>query len=192
MLRIPPLDPGAMSADQKRIHDLIASGPRGRVRGPLAVWLHRPALAEPAQALGSYCRYDTSLPARLSEWAILILAHRWQSEFEWWAHKPLALKGGVSPAMVDALRDGMAIPYAQADEALVHEFLTVLHDSKRIPDDLYGRAVRVLGEAGVIDLVGIAGYYTLVSMTLNVFDVRLPEGETAELGASAGAAGQPR
>jgi 4-carboxymuconolactone decarboxylase len=189
MPRIEPLQPGQMSAEQQRIHDLIASGPRGRVRGPLAVWLHRPGLAEPAQALGRYCRYDTSLPPRLSEWAILVLAKLWQSEFEWWAHKPMALKGGVSPAMIDALRDGQPIPYANADEALVHEFLMTLHAQRRIPDALYQKAVVALGETGIIDLVGIAGYYTLVSMTLNVFDVQPPEGEPVELAARADAAG---
>jgi 4-carboxymuconolactone decarboxylase len=182
MPRIQPLEPAQMSAEQKRIHDVIASGPRGRVRGPLAVWLHRPALAEPAQALGRYCRYETSLPARLSEWAILILARHWLSEFEWWAHKPMAVKAGLSPLMIDALRDGQPIPYANADEAVVHEFLTTLHGQRHIPEALYQKAVVALGETGIIDLVGIAGYYTLVSMTLNVFEVHPPEGEPIELG----------
>lgn len=186
MPRIQPLQPGQMSPEQQRIHDLIASGPRGRVRGPLAVWLHRPALAEPAQALGRYCRYETSLPPRLSEWAILILARHWRSEFEWWAHKPMALKAGLAAAMIDALRDDRPIPYVHDDEALVHEFLTTLHARRHIPDALYERATVVLGETGIIDLVGIAGYYSLVSMTLNVFDVMPPEGEPVEMGGAAG------
>jgi 4-carboxymuconolactone decarboxylase len=170
-----------MSADQKRIYDIIASGPRGRVRGPLAVWLHRPGIAEPAQALGSYCRYGTSLSPRLSEWAICIIARHWVSAFEWWSHSQLAQKAGVSRAALDALRDGVAVPYDNPDEELVHRFLTVLHDTRRIPDALYDEAVLALGEAGVIDLTGLAGYYTLVSMTLNVFDVPLPDGETTDL-----------
>jgi 4-carboxymuconolactone decarboxylase len=179
--RVPLLEPAQMTPEQKRIHDVIASGPRGQVRGPLAVWLHRPALAEPAQALGQYCRYETSLPTRLSEWAILILARLWRSEYEWWAHKPIALKAGVGEDMIAALREGSTIPYANTDEALVHEFLTVLHEHRRIPQDLYDRIVHVLGEAGVIDLVGIAGYYTLISMTLNVFEINPPEGQPTEL-----------
>ena len=182
MPRIQPLQPGQMNADQQRIHDLIASGPRGRVRGPLAVWLHRPALAEPAQALGRYCRYETSLTPRLSEWAILILAKHWRSEFEWWAHKQMALKAGLAESMIDALRDDKPIPYVNDDEVLVHEFLTTLHAKRHIPDALYEKATVVLGEAGIIDLVGIAGYYSLVSMTLNVFDVMPPDGEPIELG----------
>ncbi|ANN71102.1 carboxymuconolactone decarboxylase family protein [Bordetella bronchialis] len=188
MARIQPLQPGQMNAEQQRIHDLIASGPRGRVRGPLAVWLHRPALAEPAQALGRYCRYETSLPPRLSEWAILVLARHWRSEFEWWAHKQLALKAGLDEAMIDALRDDKPIPYVNDDEALVHEFLTTLHAQRHIPDALYEKATMVLGEAGIIDLVGIAGYYSLVSMTLNVFEVMPPEGEPIEMGPHPGQA----
>jgi 4-carboxymuconolactone decarboxylase len=183
--RVPLLEPAQMSPEQKRIHDVIASGPRGQVRGPLAVWLHRPAMAERAQALGQYCRYETSLPTRLSEWAILVMARHWRSEYEWWAHKPLALKAGVSAPMIDALRNGEPVPYSHPDEALVHEFLTVLHETRHTPDDLYRRVVHVLGEAGVIDLVSIAGYYTLIAMTLGVFDIQPPEGTPPELGGAA-------
>ncbi|WP_231755315.1 carboxymuconolactone decarboxylase family protein [Bordetella sp. N] len=182
--RVPILEVAQMTPEQKRIHDVITSGPRGQVRGPLAVWLHRPALAEPAQALGRYCRFETSLPARLSEWAILILAHHWRSDFEWWAHKPPALKAGITVEMIEALRDGQPIPYGNPDEALIHEFLNVLHTDRAIPQDLYDRVVHVLGEAGVIDLVGIAGYYTMISMTLNVFDIRPPEDKPCELAPS--------
>jgi 4-carboxymuconolactone decarboxylase len=180
--RVPLLEPAQMSPEQKRIYDVIASGPRGQVRGPLAVWLHRHAMAEHAQALGQYCRYETSLPTRLSEWAILIMARYWRSEYEWWAHKPQALKAGISETMVNALRDGRPVLYTRADEALVHEFLTVLHETRRTPQELYERIVHVLGEAGVIDLVSIAGYYTLIAMTLGAFDIEPPDGEPTELG----------
>ena len=180
--RIPPLDPAHMSPEQKRIHDLIASGPRGQVRGSLAVWLHRPALAESAQALGRYCRYETSLPARLLEWAVLLIARYWGSEYEWWTHRPLALKAGISEAMVDAVRDGRPVNCQRPDEALVLEFLHVLHTQRHVPRELYDRLVHLLGEAGVIDLVGVAGYYTLISMTLNVFDIRPPADTVCELG----------
>src|SRR3546814_18685847 len=82
----------------------IMSGPRGRVRGPLAVWLHRPGLAEPAQALGQYCRYDSSLDPALSELAILTMAALWRAEFEWWAHYPIAIKAGISPSVAESIR----------------------------------------------------------------------------------------
>jgi 4-carboxymuconolactone decarboxylase len=175
-----------MSAEQQRIYNMIASGPRGRVRGPLAVWLHRPAMAEHAQALGQYCRYDSSLEPRLSELGILVLACQWRSDFEWWAHKPVALKAGVSEAVINALRDGTPIPFEHADEAIVHEFLTTLHAQRRIPDELYRRAEDLLGKDRIVDLVALAGYYTLISMTLNVFEIDPPEGEPREMSAIKG------
>jgi 4-carboxymuconolactone decarboxylase len=181
MTRIRELDPATMTAEQKAVHDAIASGPRGRVRGPLAVWLHRPQLADRAQALGEYCRYGTSLEKRLSELAIIIMGRTWNAEFEWWAHKPIALKEGVSEAVVEAIRTGAVPPFDKEDEALVYDFLTTLHKERGIPDALYARAVAVLGEGGVVDLVGIAGYYSLISMTIQVFGVLPPADAPLEL-----------
>jgi 4-carboxymuconolactone decarboxylase len=123
-----------MTPEQRTVHDTIVAGPRGQVRGPLAVWLHRPKLAAHAQALGQYCRYDSSLPPRLSEFAILIMAGIWNSEFEWWAHKPLALKAGVSDEVVEAIRVGKVPSFHNKDEALIHAVLQSLHESRRIPE----------------------------------------------------------
>lgn len=181
MARMQPPLVETMSAAQKRVYDMIMSGPRSRVRGPLAVWLHRPAMAEHAQALGQFCRYDSSLPPRLSELGILVLARWWGSEFEWWAHKAIALQAGLDEAVITALRDGQVIDFKHDDEALVYEFLMVLHETRKIPDEMYQRAIALLGNDGVIDLVALAGYYTLISMTLNVFEIDPPEGEPKEL-----------
>ena len=178
MPRLSPPDPGALTADQKRVHDAITSGPRGRVQGPLAIWLHRPELADKAQALGAYCRYGTSLPPRLSELAILTTAVIWRAEFEWYAHKPIALEAGVAPEVVAALLEGREPRFQHEDEAVVHAFARTLHLERRIPDGLYERAMRVLGQDAVVDLTGLLGYYTLISMTLNVFEVALPDGAT--------------
>jgi 4-carboxymuconolactone decarboxylase len=185
MKRIADLDPGHMTPAQRAVHDTIASGPRKGVRGPLAVWLHRPELARNAQALGQYCRYETSLPPRLSELAILVLAGVWRSEYEWFAHKPIALEAGVSPAVVEAIRTQAAPVFEKKDEAAVHVFLTTLHRDRKVSDTVYANAVEQLSEAGVVDLVGLAGYYTLISMTINVFQVTPPAGVPCELGASA-------
>src|SRR5690606_8382534 len=106
MTRLLPPSEEALSDEQRRVFEMIASGPRGQVRGPLAIWLHRPELAQAAQALGAYCRYGSTLEPRLSELAILTMATLWKSEFEWWAHKPIALKAGLSPDIVDALQRG--------------------------------------------------------------------------------------
>ena len=176
MKRIPDLDPAVMSVEQRTVYDAIASGPRKGVRGPLAVWLHRPELAQNAQALGRYCRYDTMLPPRLSELAILTLARIWGAEYEWYAHKPIAIEAGVSPEVAEAIRVGATPHFDNADEALVHEFIVTLHRDRKVDDALYKRAVDVLRAEGVVDLVGIAGYYTLISMTINVFQVPIPEG----------------
>lgn len=182
-MRLAPPDPAGMTPDQKRVHDIITSGPRGRVRGPLAIWLHRPELAEAAQALGAYCRYGSSLEPRLSELAILCMAVIWRSEFEWWAHKPIALKAGLSPDVVEALRQGRSPAFADAEEALVHEVVQALSVQRRLEDALYARAEAGLGRDRLVDLVGLCGYYTLISMTLNAFEVPLPEGEHPELSA---------
>jgi len=170
-----------MSSEQRRVYDIIASGPRNGVRGPLAIWLHRPVMAQHAQGLGQFCRYDTSLPSRLSELAILILACIWRSEYEWWAHKPLALAAGVSHSVVDALMINETPVFEHDDEAVVFDFLTNLHTTRKVPSDIYDRAEALLGKNGVIDLVAVAGYYTLISMSLNVFEIGVPDGAPREL-----------
>ncbi|MFC7705453.1 carboxymuconolactone decarboxylase family protein [Plastorhodobacter daqingensis] len=180
-MRLAPPDPDTLTPDQRRVHDLIASGPRGQVRGPLAIWLHRPRLAETAQALGAYCRYGTTLDPRLSELAILCMAVVWRSEFEWWAHKPIALKAGLAPDTVEALRRGETPAFSSDEEEVVHAVVTTLAAERRLPDALYSRAEAVLGTDRLVDLVGLCGYYTLISMTLNVFEVPLPEGASPEL-----------
>ena len=182
MSRLAPPDPATMTPEQRRVHEAIAAGPRGQVRGPLAVWLHRPGLADRAQTLGQYCRYDSSLPARLSELAILVTAKVWRAEFEWWAHKQHALKAGLAEAVIDAIRDGREPAFEQADESLVYRFATTLNHERAVPEALYREAVEVLGEGAVVDLTGVLGYYALISMTLKVFEVEPPADAPRELG----------
>jgi len=182
MPRLNPPDVEGMSAHQRRIYDAIASGPRGRVRGPLAVWLHRPGLAEHAQALGQYCRYDSSLSPRLSELAILTMAAWWRSSFEWWAHQPIAVKAGLDAGITEQIRLGDTPSFQQDDESVVYRFVRALLDTRQVPDELYQEAVRVLGAESVVDLVGIAGYYTLISMTINVFDIPPGDASTVQFG----------
>jgi len=181
MTRIPALLPENMTDHQRQVHDTITSGPRGAVRGPLAVWLNRPELASCAQLLGRYCRFDTSLPPHLSELAILTTARVWSSEFEWAAHKPIALEAGLSPDVIEAIRTHQDPLFEHEDEAVVHAFSKTLHTERHINSDLYSRAVDILVEASVIDLTGILGYYTLISMIINVFEVSPPEGALPEM-----------
>ena len=174
--RLPPLTPETMSAEQRRVAEAIASGPRGGVQGPLLAWLHSPELADRAQALGAFCRYGTSLPPRLSELAIITVGAYWQAGFEWHVHAPLAAAAGIEPAAVEAIRSGATPAFAQADETAVWRFAHHLVHDRRVPDDAYQAAQTALGPVAVVELVGIIGYYGLISMTINAFQLPLPDG----------------
>ena len=171
MSRLNPPATSSLSRAQKKVHDAITSGPRGSVVGPLGVWLWRPELAQNAQALGQYCRYDSSLPTRLSELAILVTGRYWGAEFEWQHHKPIALEAGIDENIVEAIRTGSTPTFAKEDEQCVYDFATSLYQTRKIPDTLYQSAIRILGQDSVVDLVGVLGYYAFISMTINVFEV---------------------
>ena len=109
------------------------------------------------------------------------MAKIWGSEFEWWAHKPLALKAGIPAEVVESIRTGQTPSFSNKDEAIIQAVLLVLHETRRIPDALYSEAAAVLGHGRLIDLVGLAGYYTLISMTINAFEIRPPEGTPPDL-----------
>lgn len=175
-MRLPELDEPTMTPEQRAIHHAIRSGPRGDVPGPLKVWLHSPALAERAQALGAFCRYQSSLPPRLSELAILVTGAVWRAGYEWASHEGHALKAGLSPALVDALRRGERPEGMTAEEAAVHDFAAELHRDRTVSPGTYARAEAALGRLALVDLVGICGYYTLICMTINAFEVPLPPG----------------
>ncbi|ANT61623.1 4-carboxymuconolactone decarboxylase [Salipiger sp. CCB-MM3] len=179
--RLAAPDPETYTNRQREIHEAIASGPRGGVRGPLAVWLHRPELAAKAQELGRYCRYDSALEPRLSELAILTMARHWSAEYEWFAHKPPALKAGLSPDLVEALRTGAEPPYADDEERVTHLVALSVLTTNNVPDALYAEAEAVLGTQRLVDLVGVIGYYTLISATLNVFRISPPQDAPKEL-----------
>jgi 4-carboxymuconolactone decarboxylase len=174
--RYPELRPEQMTEAQKRVYNSIAGGPRGGVRGPFNALLRSPELADRVQKVGEYLRFNSALPPRLNELAILINARFWGSKYEWYAHRPLAEKGGLAPAIADDIARSARPTSMQADETIVYEFCTALHTTHGVDDGLFKRAVDALGEGGVIDLIGVSGYYTLVSMVLNVADVPLPAG----------------
>jgi 4-carboxymuconolactone decarboxylase len=170
--RLPRFDAAHASPEQKAVLDEILSGPRGNLNGPFLGWIHSPELAQHAQRLGAFCRYKTGLPLRLSELAILVTAARWQAQAEWFIHYPIALDAGVRAEDAEAIRLGHAPDFADADDALIYAFATQLYDAKRVSDATYARTVERFGHAVTINLVGLLGYYALVAMTLNVFDMR--------------------
>jgi 4-carboxymuconolactone decarboxylase len=175
MPRLPDIDVADLDEQQKRVHDAIAKGPRGKVEGPLRVWLNSPAFAERAQALGAFCRFGTSLPPRLSELAILVTGAYWRAGFEWFAHAPIALEAGLDPAAVEAIRTGAEPALGKADERAVYAFSRELLMERRVSQATYELAERALGRTSLVDLVGILGYYGLISMTINAFEVPIPE-----------------
>jgi 4-carboxymuconolactone decarboxylase len=174
--RMPHIDPSKLTPAQQKVYDAIASGPRGAVRGPLAVWLTSPELADKAQNLGAFCRFGTSLHPRLSELAILVTGAHWQAGYEWFAHAPIGIAAGLSPVAVEAIRRGETPTGLAADEQLVYAFAREMWRNRRVSDATYQATKTALGEQAVVELVGVLGYYTLISMTIVTFDVPLPDG----------------
>jgi 4-carboxymuconolactone decarboxylase len=172
--RMPEIPLDKMSPAQRSIADAIMSGPRGGLSGPFNAWLRSPELADRLQKVGEYVRFKTSLDKRINEMAILMTAQAWGSQYEWYAHAPLALKAGLDPAVIAALGQGRKPDNMKDDEAIVWEFTTQLRRDHNVDDATYARALEKFGEAGIIDLIGVNGYYDVVSMTLNVAHVKPP------------------
>ena len=175
--RLAVIDEAHMNDAQRTLLEAIRSGPRGKSvtpRGPFAVWLHAPQFGHLAQALGGHCRYQTALPPRLSEFAILCTARLWKAQYEWFAHAPMAEKAGVKPKTIQALRAGREPTSAPKDERAIHAFIRELYKTNRVSDRTYKRVHAFLGDAAMVELVGVLGYYVMISMTLNVFRMMPP------------------
>lgn len=164
-------DPARMSAAQRAAYDAIAAGPRGKVEGPLAVWLHSAELAHRAQALGEYCRFGSSLPPRLSELAILVMGAYWQAGFEWQVHAPIAEAAGIAPDIIAAIKRRERPVFAEADAQAVHDLSRELLETRDVAQSTYVLARAALGDRGLVDLVGVLGYYGMISMTIKLFHV---------------------
>jgi 4-carboxymuconolactone decarboxylase len=178
--RLPDIPAEKLTPSQRALIDSIRSGPRGaatQIRGPFAVFLHSPDYGQLAQALGGFCRHQTRVPARLSEYAILLTARLWRAQYEWVAHVGHAERAGVTPQTIGALRAGRVPASATKDELAVHAFVVELYRKKRVADKTYARLHAILGDAGMVELVGILGYYVLIAMSLNVFRMPVPEGQ---------------
>jgi 4-carboxymuconolactone decarboxylase len=148
----------------------------GGLVGPFNAWVHAPVAGDRLSRLGATLRFETSVERRLLELAIIVVAAHWRAEFEWWAHARMAREHGVADEIVDAIRNGRTPAFAAEDEALVHELARQLVAGGRVDDPTYAGAVELLGHRGVVELVSLCGYYTLVSFTLNAFTVPLPPG----------------
>jgi 4-carboxymuconolactone decarboxylase len=176
MPRITFPSPDRMSPEQRRVHDQIVSGRRGRIVGPLRAALHNPDLAERWSALGELLRYSTQLSPRQSELAILVTGRSCQSPFEWHAHRVEAEKAGVEPQVIEALLAQRWPEGLSADDAAVLRFADELNRFRSVSDATYAEALARFGERAVVELTALVGYYTMVAMTLNAHEIPLPEG----------------
>ena len=172
---MPAIAPEHWSDAQRRAAAEISSGPRGGVVGPFIAALRSPECMRRLQHFGAYLRYESAIEPRLREMVILLTARRYRQDFEWVTHEGPARAAGVPPATIDAIRTGTAPASLAADEATIVECCAVLFDDGRLPDALYARAVEVLGEPGVIDVVCAVGYYTTLALIMNVTRTALPD-----------------
>ena len=170
-----------MTSEQREAHDEVVAGVRGRMPAPMRAWIHSPQMAAHAQKLGAHLRYGTSLPPTLSELAILVTARHWSSHYEWFAHKRDGLKAGLDPAIISAIATRGEPVFSDPAQSIVYQYSKALHEKRTITKIQHDAAVAILGERGVVELVAILGYYSLVSMTLNAFEIGLPENEQIEL-----------
>ena len=177
--RMPPLSAAQMTEAQRAAAAEISAGRRGGVVGPFAAALRSPECMRRLQHLGAYLRYDSAIDPRLREVVILLTARRWKQDYEWRTHEPLARAAGVAPATIDAIAAGALPPRLDPAEAIVFELCAALFADGRVSDALYGRAIDVLGEPGLIDLVSAVGYYSTLALIMNVTRTALPEGMEA-------------
>jgi len=166
--RMPPIPRERMTEAQRAAADELIAGPRKGVKGPFVPLLRSPELMARLQKVGEYLRFGSALPPRLSEFATLLVARQWAQAFEWGVHVPLAIAAGTDPQTIDALREGRRPGTMSAEEALVFDLVAELDAERGVSDARYAAAVAALGEQGVLDLLGLVGYFTTISMVLNV------------------------
>jgi 4-carboxymuconolactone decarboxylase len=179
--RFAPLTYKEMTPAQKTMFEHLLAGERRGAGGPFNVLLRSPEMGNLAQQFGASMRFHSSIPTKLNELAIIITARHWTSHYEWYAHRRAAQTAGLSPAIIDAVAAGKRPMAMQADEEAVYNFCTELLNTKQVSDKTFQAAKEKFGERGVVDLIGVTGYYGLVSMLLNTDRHPLPEGVQPEL-----------
>jgi 4-carboxymuconolactone decarboxylase len=177
--RLPALNEDELDGAQRALLDALRAGPRGdrvKLGGPFGVYMHAPEYGGLTQQLGAFLRFKTSLPPRVSEFAILCTARMWRAQYEWHAHAPLAEKAGVKPETIADIRAGRAPKKAAKDERAIFDLVQEFYRKRRVGNRNFKRVQGFLGDKATIELVAILGYYVGVSMILNVFNVPLPDG----------------
>lgn len=176
MTRLAELAPDRMTAEQKRIHDEIAAARGGHARGPFAIWLRRPDLADAANRLGNVLRRKSRFESRLFELMVLVVMRHWSAQYAWHVHEAAARNAGLDSAIIDAIRARRRPDFKREDERLIYDTITELNESRALSPAAYERALAALGQDLLIELVAGAGFYTMVAMTLVGFDVPAVDG----------------
>ena len=178
--RMAPIPAAKMTEAQKKAAEEFTAA-RGTLSGPWAVLLRSPELVNRTRPLSDYLRFNSVLPARLSEFVILVTAREWAQKYEWNAHYPLALKGGLNPEIAKAVSEGRRPDHMAEDEEIAYDMCTELDSNHGVSDATYARALSKFGEQGIVDIVSLHGYYTLIAMVLNTARTPLPAGATSGL-----------
>jgi len=179
--RMPPIPADKLTDAQKKAIEEFKAARSVDISGPFVPLLRSPEVMTRARAMGDYLRFRSSLPPRLSEFVILLTARRWTQQYEWNAHAPLAVKGGLKESIVKAVADGRKPEGMAEDEEIVYALFDEIQRSQSISDPTYARAVGKIGEQGIIDVMGITGYYSLLAMVMNTARTPLPEGAKPQL-----------
>jgi len=179
--RISLPDRDGMDEAQRRVFDMIVRGRRGVLVGPLRAALHNPQLAERWSQLGETLRFDTRLDPKHSELAVLLTARRWNSQLEWAIHRRDSERAGIRAEVIEAIRTGNVPPFQDPHEIAIYDYSVELLSGGNVGDAAYAAVVALWGEAGVVELTALIGYYALVAATLNVHRIPLPDGSIAEL-----------
>jgi 4-carboxymuconolactone decarboxylase len=179
--RMPPLAAAALTDAQRQAIDEFKAARSADLSGPFVPLLRSPEVMSRARAMGDYLRFRSALPPRLSEFVILLIARRWTQQYEWNAHQPLALQAGVSAAIVSAIADGRRPDGMPADQDALWTLVDEVHRNQSVSDATYAKAIASVGEQGVIDALGICGYYTMLAMVMNTARTPLPPGQKPAL-----------
>jgi 4-carboxymuconolactone decarboxylase len=179
--RMPPIPADKLTAAQKAAIEEFKAARSADISGPFVPMLRSPEVMSRARAMGDYLRYKSALPPRLSEFVILLTARRWTQQYEWNAHQPLAIRGGLGADIVKAIADGRRPERLADDEDAVYTLFEEVQRNQGVTDATFARAVAKVGEQGVIDVLGITGYYTMLAMVMNTARTPLPDGVTPPL-----------
>jgi 4-carboxymuconolactone decarboxylase len=177
-VRMPEIPAEKMTVEQRKAADEFLGARKQPIMGPFIPLLRSPEVLLRAQAMGDYLRFKSALPQKIREFVVLITARDWTQQFEWSHHAELAIKAGLDPEIVKAVADGRRPSGMSANEETTYEFCTELLHNKSVTDAAYGKAITAFGDQGTIDMVSLTGYYTFVSMLLNVNRTPPPPGAT--------------